>query len=65
MKSDRQYSDSMMNFIIGLIGIVLTLIMVIFLGKSPKNEPTEKENYKEQTKEDVDWTGTTQGENDE
>jgi len=60
MKSDRQYKDSMTNFIIGFIGIILTLIMVICLGKSPKNEPSKKENYKEQTKEDVDWTGTKQ-----
>ena len=36
----------MMNFIIGLVGIVLTLIMVIYLGKSLKNEPTKEDNYK-------------------
>jgi len=60
MKSNRQYSDSMTNYIIGIIGIVLTLIMVIALNKtSPKNEP-----IKEPNKEDIDWTGTTQGDNE-
>ena len=65
MKSDRQYKDSMMNFTIGIIGIILTLIMVICLGETSKNEPNKKDYYKEPTKEDFDWTGTTQGENDE
>tara|TARA_R110000850_G_scaffold88704_1_gene190395 strand:+ start:345 stop:497 length:153 start_codon:yes stop_codon:yes gene_type:complete len=50
----------MTNYIIGIIGIVLTLIMVIALNKtSPKNEP-----IKEPNKEDIDWTGTTQGDNE-
>ena len=31
MKSNRQYKDSMMNFIIGIIGIILTIIMVLTL----------------------------------
>ena len=32
MKSDRQYRDSMMNFIIGVIGITLTVIVVLVLN---------------------------------
>jgi hypothetical protein len=60
MKTEKQYKDSMTNFIIGVVGMILTLIMVICLGKSPKNESIEKEYYKEPTKEDIDWTGTKQ-----
>jgi len=61
MKSNRQYSDSMTNFIIGIIGIVLTLIMVIALNKtSPKHKPDMDEYYKKPNKEDIDWTGTKQ-----
>ena len=33
MKNNRQYKDSMMNFIIGIIGITLTIIMVLILNQ--------------------------------
>jgi hypothetical protein len=61
MKSNRQLNDSMNNFIIGVIGIILTLILVTVLNKTaPQNQPKIDECYKEPTKEDIDWTGTKQ-----
>jgi len=54
----------MTNYIIGIIGIVLTIIMVITLNKtSPQNKPDIDGINEKPTKQDVDWTGTTQGEN--
>ena len=62
----------MMNFIIGVMGITLTIIMVIMLNKtSPQNQPNIDRDVLGcgdtitsqviKTKEDKVWTGTTQG----
>ena len=38
MKSNRQYKDSMRNFIIGVIGIILTLIVILTLRSTSLQE---------------------------
>jgi len=45
MKTDKQYRDAMTNFIIGAIGIGLTLIMVIVLpSQSTPKEDVDKQS---------------------
>jgi len=71
MKTEKQYKDSMMNYIIGIIGIALTVIVILLLkATSPKEQQyqdieTELLNEMEihwdsVNKETEDWTGTTQ-----
>lgn len=45
MKTDKQYEDAITNFIIGVIGIGLTLIMVITLpSQSTPKEDVDKQS---------------------
>jgi hypothetical protein len=71
MKNNRQCKDSMMNYIIGIIGITLTVIVTLLLkSTSPQEQQyqdieTELLNEMEihwdsVNKETEDWTGTTQ-----
>tara|TARA_Y100001973_G_C5160664_1_gene313330 strand:+ start:343 stop:549 length:207 start_codon:yes stop_codon:yes gene_type:complete len=62
MKSDRQYRDSMTNFVIGLIGLIVTVFLVIIYEKTQPKIENKEEHNNIKTKEDFDWTGTTQGE---
>lgn len=71
MKTKKQYSDSMTNFIIGVMGIIVTLIMVLTLNSDSQykkqNQDIEIELLDEMeipldtiNKDSKDWTGTTQ-----
>ena len=73
MKTEKQDKDSMMNYIIGAIGIGITIILVLALNStSPQIQEyqdieTELLNEMEMhwdsvNKETKDWTSTTQGE---
>ena len=74
MKTEKQDKDSMMNYIIGVIGMILTVIMVLALNStsSQKQEYQDIEtellnemeiHWDSVNKETKDWTGTTQGYN--
>ena len=73
MKTEKQDKDSMMNYIIGVIGMGITIILVLVLNStSPQKQEyqdiqTELLNEMEihwdsVNKETKDWTNTTQGE---